>query len=201
MSTSTGVDLAEEGGPGEGRSHAVSPLDRSTRGERGTAAYALKSICERSYVLGVATDVFAVVADPTRRRILHELIISERSVGELVDLLGLSQPTVSKHLKILRDSGFVASRTAAQQRFYCLEELPFTDLEAWLVPFLQKWNRHLDRLEHYLDDDALHGSDRQSRQGRGGDRPDDGSGRDRPRKSGRRPSQQSQQSQQSGVKR
>ena len=99
----------------------------------------------------MSTDVFAVVADPTRRRILHELIDSERSVGELVGSLGLSQPTVSKHLKVLRDNGFVASRTAAQQRIYRLDQPPFAELEAWLGPFRRKWNRHLDALERHLD--------------------------------------------------
>lgn len=99
----------------------------------------------------MTTDVFAVVADLTRRRILHELLDRERSVGELVGSLGLSQPTVSKHLKVLRDNGFVASRTAAQQRIYRLDEPPFTELEAWLGPFRRKWNRHLDALERHLD--------------------------------------------------
>jgi DNA-binding transcriptional ArsR family regulator len=99
----------------------------------------------------VSTDVFAVVADPTRRRILHALIDRERSVGDLVGSLGLSQPTVSKHLKVLRDNGFVASRTAAQQRIYRLDQPPFAELETWLGPFLQKWNTHLDALERHLD--------------------------------------------------
>jgi hypothetical protein len=58
---------------------------------------------------------------------------------------------VSKHLKVLRDNGFVASRTAAQQRIYRLDHLPFVELEAWLGPFRQKWNRHLDALEQHLD--------------------------------------------------
>jgi len=99
----------------------------------------------------VPSDIFTVVADPTRRRILHELIDRERSVSELVGSLGLSQPTVSKHLKVLRDNGFVASRTAAQHRIYRLDQPPFAELEAWLGPFRQKWNRHLDALEQHLD--------------------------------------------------
>ena len=115
------------------------------------AVHALKGICRSRYVRGVPVDVFTAVADPTRRRILHELIDSERSVGELVGSLELSQPTVSKHLRVLRDHGFVASRTAAQQRIYRLDEPPFAELEAWLGPFRQKWNRHLDALERHLD--------------------------------------------------
>jgi DNA-binding transcriptional ArsR family regulator len=99
----------------------------------------------------VSVDVFSVVADPTRRQILHELIDGERSVGELVDVLGLSQPTVSKHLKVLRDQGFVASRTAAQQRLYRLDQPPFAELEAWLGAFRGRWNHHVDALERHLD--------------------------------------------------
>ncbi len=99
----------------------------------------------------VTTDVFAVVADPTRRRILHELIGGEQSVGELVGALGLSQPAVSKHLKVLRDGGFVASRTAAQQRIYRLDRPPFAELDGWLGAFRQHWNQHLDALERHLD--------------------------------------------------
>jgi DNA-binding transcriptional ArsR family regulator len=101
----------------------------------------------------VSTDVFGVVADPTRRRILHALLDRERSVGELVGSLGLSQPAVSKHLKVLRDNGFVASRTAAQQRIYRLDQSPFDELDSWLGPFRQKWNGHLDALERHLDND------------------------------------------------
>lgn len=100
---------------------------------------------------GMSTDAFAVVADSTRRRILTALLERERSVGELVGALELSQPTVSKHLKVLRDSGFVASRSAAQQRIYRLDRTPFAELDTWLGPFRQKWNRHLDALERHLD--------------------------------------------------
>jgi DNA-binding transcriptional ArsR family regulator len=99
----------------------------------------------------MSSDVFAVVADPTRRRILHELIDREQSVNELVGSLRLSQPTVSKHLKVLRDTGFVTSRTAAQRRIYRLDQPPFAELEAWLGPFRRKWGRHLDALEQHLD--------------------------------------------------
>ena len=102
------------------------------------------------------TDAFAVVADPTRRRILHELIECELSVGELVWVLDVSQPTVSKHLRVLRDNGFVASRTVAQRRLYRLDQTPFVELETWLSAFQRQWNRHVDALERHLD--AVQGS-------------------------------------------
>jgi DNA-binding transcriptional ArsR family regulator len=89
----------------------------------------------------VPTDAIAVLAEPTRRRILDELRRADSSVGQLVDRLAMSQPAVSKHLKVLRDAGFVASRTAAQQRIYSLEPGPFRALEQWLAPYRQIWAR------------------------------------------------------------
>jgi DNA-binding transcriptional ArsR family regulator len=99
----------------------------------------------------VSTDVFSVVADPTRRRILHELIDAERSVGELVVMLAVSQPAVSKHLKVLRDNGFVVSRTEALQRIYRLDQSPFIEIDLWLRAFKHTWNRRVDALERHLD--------------------------------------------------
>jgi DNA-binding transcriptional ArsR family regulator len=99
----------------------------------------------------VSTDVFAVVADPTRRRILHELTGGEQSVGQLAGSLGLSQPAVSKHLKVLREGGFVTNRIAAQQRIYRLDQPPFAELDGWLEAFRRHWGRHLDALERHLD--------------------------------------------------
>jgi DNA-binding transcriptional ArsR family regulator len=96
-------------------------------------------------------DAFAVLAEPTRRRILDVLRHSESSVGELVDSLAVSQPTMSKHLKVLRDAGFVSVRTAAQQRVYRIERGPFESVEAWLEPYRQLWHKHLDALERHLD--------------------------------------------------
>jgi DNA-binding transcriptional ArsR family regulator len=98
------------------------------------------------------TEAFAVLAEPTRRRILEELRLSERSVGELVAALEMSQPAVSKHLKVLRDSGFVSSRTAAQQRIYRIETKPLQGMDAWLEPYRRLWTRHLDALERHLDE-------------------------------------------------
>ena len=99
-------------------------------------------------------DTFAVLAEPTRRRIVDELRASDRSVGDLVDALGVSQPTVSKHLKVLRDGGLVSCRTAAQQRIYRIEAGPFQDLDEWLAPYRRMWTRHLDALERHLDQNS-----------------------------------------------
>jgi DNA-binding transcriptional ArsR family regulator len=99
----------------------------------------------------VPVDAFAVVAEPTRRRILDALRRSDRSVGALVETLAISQPAVSKHLKVLREAGFVSCRTAAQQRIYRLETGPLQDLDRWLAPYRRMWNTHLDALERHLD--------------------------------------------------
>jgi DNA-binding transcriptional ArsR family regulator len=106
---------------------------------------------EEAYSGPVPVDAFAVLAEPTRRRILDELRRSERNVGELVDALAISQPAMSKHLKVLREAGFVSSRTAAQQRIYRIESRPFEAVDAWLEPYRRLWERHLDALERHLD--------------------------------------------------
>jgi DNA-binding transcriptional ArsR family regulator len=96
-------------------------------------------------------DTFTVLAEPARRQILDELRASERSVGELVRALAMSQPTVSKHLKVLRDGGLVSSRVAAQRRIYRLEVDEFRALDAWLAPYRRMWTQRLDALERHLD--------------------------------------------------
>jgi DNA-binding transcriptional ArsR family regulator len=96
-------------------------------------------------------DAFAVLAEPTRRRILDVLRGSERSVGDLVHALAVSQPTMSKHLKVLREAGFVSCRTAAQQRIYRIEARPLQDIDEWLEPYRRMWSTHLDALERHLD--------------------------------------------------
>ena len=96
-------------------------------------------------------DGFAVLAEPSRRQILAELRRAPRSVNQLVDSLSVNQPAVSKHLKVLREAGFVSCRGSAQQRIYRLEQGPFDELEAWLAPYRRFWNRHLDALERHLD--------------------------------------------------
>jgi DNA-binding transcriptional ArsR family regulator len=97
------------------------------------------------------TKVFDVLAEPTRRRILDLLRDRERSVGELVDRLGISQPGVSKHLRTLRENGFVDVRPDAQRRRYRLRPEPLSEVDAWLEPYRRLWARHLDALERHLD--------------------------------------------------
>jgi DNA-binding transcriptional ArsR family regulator len=99
----------------------------------------------------VPVDAFTVLAEPTRRRILDSLREDERSVGDLVRRLGVSQPTVSKHLKVLRAGGFVSSRTEAQRRIYRIEQRPFRAVDDWLDPYRRLWDHHLDALEQHLD--------------------------------------------------
>ena len=96
-------------------------------------------------------SAFAIVAEPNRRAILSLLLSSERSVGELEHELRLSQPSVSKHLRVLRDAGFVESRIEAQRRLYRLRPEPLMELDEWLVPFRRFWSKHVDALEQHLD--------------------------------------------------
>lgn len=96
-------------------------------------------------------DAFSVLADPTRRRILDELRGEESTVGELVERLAVGQPTMSKHLKVLREAGFVSCRAAAQQRIYRLEAGPFENLDEWLAPYRRLWGTHLAALARFLD--------------------------------------------------
>lgn len=98
----------------------------------------------------MATATFAVVAEPTRRRILDLLRERARSVGELVDQLGLSQPGVSKHLRVLREAGLVAVRRDAQRRWYELRPQPLEEIDDWLEPYRQLWTDRLDALERHL---------------------------------------------------
>ena len=94
---------------------------------------------------------FAIVAEPNRRAILSFLLSSERSVGEIERKLRLSQPSVSKHLRVLRQAGFVESRIEAQRRLYRLKPEPLMELDEWLVPFRRFWSKHVDALERHLD--------------------------------------------------
>lgn len=94
---------------------------------------------------------FAVVAEPNRRAILSLLLSSERCVGEIENELRLSQPSVSKHLRVLREAGFVESRIEAQRRLYRLRPEPLRELDAWLLPFRRFWSKHVDALERHLE--------------------------------------------------
>lgn len=96
-------------------------------------------------------SVFEVLAEPNRRAILSLLAVGQHSVGEMEQRLGLPQTTISKHLRVLREAGFVESTTDAQRRLYRLKPEPFQELDAWMVPFRQVWSTHLDALERHLD--------------------------------------------------
>ena len=95
---------------------------------------------------------FAALAEPTRRTILDLLRDGERPVGELVERLSLSQPLVSKHLRVLRDAGLVEVRPDAQRRLYRLRPEPLEALDEWLAPYRRLWNRSLDKLERHLEE-------------------------------------------------
>ena len=94
---------------------------------------------------------FAILAEPSRRAILTLLVENERSVGELEKRLRLPQPTVSKHLRVLRDAGFVEATVDAQRRVYRLKPEPLLEVDTWLAPFREYWSRHFDALERHLD--------------------------------------------------
>ena len=94
---------------------------------------------------------FAIVAEPNRRAILGLLLSAERSVGEIERELRLSQPSVSRHLRVLREAGFVESRVDGQRRLYRLRPEPLVELDAWLVPFRRFWSKHVDALEQHLE--------------------------------------------------
>jgi DNA-binding transcriptional ArsR family regulator len=96
-------------------------------------------------------SVFEVLVEPNRRRILDLLRADERAVGELVAQLHLSQPAVSKHLRVLREAGLVASRVDAQRRVYRVHPEPLRALDSWLEPYRQMWAGRLDDLEVHLD--------------------------------------------------
>jgi DNA-binding transcriptional ArsR family regulator len=96
-------------------------------------------------------STFEVLAEPRRREILDLLRDGERLVGDLVERLELAQPTVSKHLKILRGAGLVAVRQDAQRRWYRLNPEPLTEIDEWLAPYRRMWTDSLDALERHLD--------------------------------------------------
>ena len=99
----------------------------------------------------VVVTAFEVLAEPTRRRILDLLREGERPVGDLVDATAQSQPAVSKHLRVLRDAGFVEVRAEAQRRLYRLRAEPLQTLDEWLAPYRRLWSSHLDDLERHLE--------------------------------------------------
>jgi DNA-binding transcriptional ArsR family regulator len=114
------------------------------------ALYTLTRTCSVEYINRVES-VFEIIAEPNRRAILSLLVSSEQSVGEIERQLRMPQPTVSKHLRVLREAGFVESKVDAQRRLYRLKPEPLQEVDAWLAPFRRFWSAHLDALERHLD--------------------------------------------------
>jgi len=96
-------------------------------------------------------SVFEIIAEPNRRAILSLLVSSEQSVGEIECQLGMPQTTVSKHLRVLREAGFVESTVDAQRRLYRLRPEPLQEVDMWLAQFRRFWSAHVDALERHLD--------------------------------------------------
>jgi DNA-binding transcriptional ArsR family regulator len=96
-------------------------------------------------------SVFEVIAEPNRRAILSLLVLAEQSVGEIERQLRMPQPTVSKHLRVLREAGFVEATVDAQRRLYRLKPESLRAVDDWLAPFRQFWSTHVDALERHLD--------------------------------------------------
>lgn len=94
---------------------------------------------------------FTIIAEPNRRAILSLLASAERSVGEIERRLQMPQTSVSKHLRVLREAGFVESRVEAQRRVYRIRPEPLKEVDAWLAPFRHFWSAHVDALERHLD--------------------------------------------------
>ena len=96
-------------------------------------------------------SAFAVIGEPNRRAILSLLASSERSVGDIERQLRMPQPSVSKHLRLLREAGLVEARVDAQRRLYRIRPEPLMEIDAWLAPFRRYWSTHVDALERHLD--------------------------------------------------
>ena len=112
--------------------------------------YTLTRICSVEYIKGMES-VFDIIAEPNRRAILSLLVSSQQSVGEIERQLRMTQPTVSKHLRVLREAGFVESTVDAQHRLYRLKPEPLQEVDAWLEQFRRFWSDHVDALERHLD--------------------------------------------------
>ena len=112
--------------------------------------YSLTRIYSTEYINRVES-VFEIIAEPNRRAILSLLVSSEQSVGEIGRQLRMPQPTVSKHLRVLREAGFVEATVDAQRRLYRLKPEALQEVDAWLAPFRRFWSAHVDALERHLD--------------------------------------------------
>jgi DNA-binding transcriptional ArsR family regulator len=99
----------------------------------------------------VVESTFSIIAEPNRRAILSLLASSEQSVGDIERRLRMPQPSVSKHLRLLRDAGFVEARVDAQRRLYRIRPEPLMEVDEWLAPFRRLWSTHVDALERHLD--------------------------------------------------
>jgi len=117
---------------------------------RASCKYSLTRICRLKYITSVES-AFEIIAEPNRRAILSLLVSSQQSVGDIERQLRMSQPTVSKHLRVLRQAGFVESTVDAQRRLYRLKPEPFQEMDAWLSQFRRFWSTHVGALERYLD--------------------------------------------------
>jgi DNA-binding transcriptional ArsR family regulator len=135
-----------------GRALLAAPLPTENPGGAGDCRiiYALTRICSAGYIKRMES-VFEILAEPNRRAILSLLVSSQQSVGEIERQLRLPQPTVSKHLRVLREAGFVESAVDAQRRLYRLRPEPLQEVAAWLAPFRRFWSAHVDALERHLD--------------------------------------------------
>jgi DNA-binding transcriptional ArsR family regulator len=127
---------------------AVRPLEGDA-----ASAYALTGICLLKHIRTVTTALFEILAEPSRRRVLDLLREQDRTVGELVEALDMSQPAVSKHLKVLRDAGLVEAEVDAQRRVYRLRPEPLADVDAWLAPYRKFWRGKLAALQRHLASD------------------------------------------------
>ncbi|HEY7639608.1 MAG TPA: metalloregulator ArsR/SmtB family transcription factor [Steroidobacteraceae bacterium] len=96
-------------------------------------------------------STFSIIAEPNRRAILSLLAAAEQSVGDIEEHLRMPQPSVSKHLRVLREAGFVESRVDAQRRLYRIKPEPLMEIDAWLEPFRRYWSERVDALERHLD--------------------------------------------------
>ncbi len=136
--------------PRAGRRVPSYPMDGSFAGpEFKRDAWLDRHITHQVYT--TMESAFGIIAEPNRRAILSLLVSSERSVSEIEHKLRMPQPSVSKHLRVLRNAGFVEARVDAQRRIYRIRPEPLMELEVWLAPFRRFWSAHVDALERHLD--------------------------------------------------
>src|SRR5258708_6753332 len=139
-----------ESHPPKNASDGASPARRLKSSPGPLPLYTLTRICFVEYMKRMES-VFEIIAEPNRRAILSLLVSSQQSVGEIERQLRMPQPTVSKHLRVLREAGFVESTVDAQRRLYRLKPESLEEVDAWLAPFRRLWSAHVDALERHLD--------------------------------------------------